>query len=123
MERVKKVIIFSLILLWTLPSMACEYGKTYMDYNLNGDGSSPSKIEIEFMLSADRDYPFYIDDKKIWHFKQFDQNGKLEITTEYSWWGKHSPLKGECPYVLYKGHRWYPQYHGIVYVYEDGKER
>ena len=115
------VIILIIFFLLTRNIYACEFGKTYMDNNLNGDGSVPS-VE-EGIMYENRVYYYRKGLSEPMGEFFFDKNGRIEIATGYTWCGmENPPPKGKCPYVLYKGHRWYPQYHGIIYVYKDGRK-
>ena len=94
---------------------ACEFGTTYKDYYGKPDS-------YELAVSSDGGAYYFPNERKIdekgvitiWERIHFER-GMIEI-----YCGKRPP--DSCPYVVYKGHRWYPQYHGFIYVYEDGKE-
>lgn len=99
-----------------------------MDYNLNGTNSKPNSYDYAVMSDGGAYYfpQGSIENARsgtIWervHFK----DGRIELHTGYTWCGmENPPPKGKEPYILYRGHRWYPQYHGYIYVYEDGKEK
>lgn len=117
----KKLFILLLICLMYSTSWACEFGKTYMDYNLNGTDGKATKEEI--VICEKTGDAFYVKDE--WHWERvYFKDGRIGLFTGYTWCGmENPPPKGKEPYILYKGHRWYPQYHGIIYVYQDGKER
>ena len=101
--------------------MACEIGKTYRDYNLNGDGQKATSEEVDFCHKTGD--VFYVTEEGWKVERKYFKDGMITTSTGYTWCGNENPPpKGNCPYVLYRGHRWYPNYHGVIYVYEDGRE-
>ena len=98
---------------------ACEFGKTMRDFY-----SRIGVIEDDI----DKDTAYYVTGRNKMEKVTFDSNGQISIGTDYSFDYYHRCLNklpkddAFIPYVLYKGHRWYPQYHGIIHVYKDGRE-
>ena len=112
-----KILIFLLLFCNTL--WACEFGRAKMDTY-----GRPDSYDIA-VGDDDGAYYFPVGSKgnTIWERIFFDKHGQIAISTGYTWCGNENPPpKGKEPYVLYKGHRWYPQYHGIIYVYKNGRE-
>lgn len=121
-----------LTLVFSMNCFACEFGKTYKDFY-----GKPNSYDYGVMNDGGVYYFPYGEDGilnpkgTMWervHFK----DGMINIGTPYTGvaglWGiggqKPFPEdKTKIPYVVYKGHRWYPQYHGFIYVYEDGREK
>ena len=117
------------ILLITTSIFACEFGHTKKNF-FTGDATYNYPNSYELAVSNDGgayyfprgEYGILHKGGTIWervHFK----NERIQIDTGYTWCaGTNPPTKEKCPYVVYKGARWYPQYHGIIFVYEDGEE-
>ena len=118
------------LLLSTQISFACEHGKTYKDTNFATMKYAPPN-SYDLAVASDGDAYYFPQGSientgrgTIWELVHFDEKGMINIFTPYGWCGNQNPApKEKCPYVVYKGHRWYPQYHGIIYVYKDGREK
>lgn len=99
----------------------CELGTTYKDYY-----GSPDSYDIANGRNGEAYYypngNVLTATGTIWKLVKFDKNGVIAINTGFNGSEQKWLPKGKEPYVLYKGHRWYPQYHGIIYVYKDGRE-
>ena len=120
-EKMKTLILF---LLLCSTCYACEVGKTYMDTY-----GKPTEIELNVMIKSPDSILCKIDIDKYEHYWMRDfYDGCLEVYTKYSFdayhqWKNETPKENAfIPFALWKGHRWYPNYHGIIYVYKDGKE-
>ena len=110
----------------------CEFGTTYKDYNPNGINGTDGKPDSYDLAVSDDGGAYYFPNGEmrkvgnsgtIWEQVFFDNTGTIAKYTGYTWCGmENPPPKGREPYIVYKGHRWYPQYHGIIYVYKDGRE-
>ena len=124
---IKILAIFLLLLCNSV--FACELGKTYKDFH-----DKPDTIELKDF----GDGAFYFPNGRwtsgIFRRVFFDENDMIAIYAGDEWNGTQQGLiyaktgifpklnYADCPYILYKGHRWYPNYHGTIYVYKDGRE-
>ena len=130
----KHILIVIILVSMLIGSVAwgCEVGKTYKDTGLSAYCDKPTSQELSVSnLFPDKVFYFTLDNDKKYFYGlliseelEFDKNGMIKKYTGYTWCGMvNPPPKGEEPYVLYKGHRWYPNYHGIIYLYQDGHEQ
>ena len=112
------------LLLFCSVAWGCEFGRTEKDTY-----GKPDSEEIEMMkampgVAMYRILP-YTD---TWSSKEFDKDGELWVFAGNDWnmsqWVFNHKIVDESlrPYLLYKGHRWYPNYHGTIYVYKNGRE-
>jgi hypothetical protein len=116
-----------LLILTGDPAYPCEFGKTYKDTYGKPDSydlATASDGNAYYFPNGD---VLQTSGKGKWQtiseYISFDENGRIEKYTGYTWCCmQNPPPKGKEPYVVYMGHRWYPQYHGIIYVYKDGHE-
>lgn len=106
----------------------CELGTTYKDHDITGTygGASETEIDVEKKTG---DIFHVIEEGYESKLVEFDKHGMIVIPTDYSydsyhlWLNKTPDVTREKPtYVVYRGHRWYPNYHGTIYVYQDGRE-